>query len=551
MDETHIELAPVPHGGENGRERAVGLRAAETVSLVRLPLGRDVAVGDHVAALGAQLGDGVLRHAGPAQHDLRVRIRQRGAEREGVDPGGHAVDGVAGDIAEAAGLRHRAGDGAGDELAFIDAAVIGAHAGEGHGHRAVEDLAVGMLRGRPAAGADERGRRGEDHLRPVLDGGVEERVRLRALEGGIGLYAQLVAQDFLQAHSALFVRVDPGALLARAVVDEGHVQMAGQQHRVDQLGEDALPALLRSGAHVDGLRRGEQLRVGQDPLDRGGKLLCRHLLDVGELVELQPQQKQIARALVQLVPALRVQRAFKGAEGGQKALALLVGPNVVRLKAEGGLQLFVRAAAAEPDAVEPAETVEVHELVIEPDLLVLRPDGDDARDLPRDRRRVEALEHADALVALLDVESAEVFIAADRIADALRAEIGIAERDPLAAEFRLHRQQRHEIGGKGVAPSFALGADDAVHRHVDQAELRTPRGEMLVKDLVEDLRVGIFSFQNGLFIAFLPRLERGGILGLGFGNGHVSPPWRVKKYVGFLPSQDHYSMKRRRIQVDK
>ena len=306
--------------------------------------------------------------------------------------------------------------------------------------------------------------------------------------------------------------------------------MARQQHRVDQLGEDALPALLRSGAHVDGLRRGEQLRVGQDPLDRGGKLLCRHLLDVGELVQLQPQQKKIARVLIRIA-ALSAQRTLKGAESGQKVLALLVCPDVIRLKAERGLQLPVRAAAAEPDAIEPAETVEVHELVIEPDLLVLRPDGDDARDLPRDRRRVEALEHADALVALLHIETAEIFVAADRIADALRAEIGVAERDPLAAEFRPHRQQRHEIGGKGVAPSLALGADDAVHRHVDQAELRTPRGEMLVKDLVEDLRVGIFAFQNGLFIAFLPRLERGGILGLGFGNGHVSPPWHVKKLV--------------------
>ena len=72
-----------------------------------------------------------------------------------------------------------------------------------------------------------------------------------------------------------------------------------------------------------------------------------------------------------------------------------------------------------------------------------------------------------------------------------------------------------------------LATDDPVHRHFDNAQLRAPRGETLVEDLVENLRVRVFAFQNGFPVAFLPRFERGGILILGLGNGHTTPPYII------------------------
>src|SRR5699024_9007078 len=117
-----------------------GLDGAQTPASLGLARGRYVAVGYYVNPLLQQAADGVLAYAGPGETHAGVGVREPGAEGEGVDPGGDAEDGVAGDVADAVGFRHRPGDGAGDELALVDAGVIGAHAGVGHGDGAVEYL---------------------------------------------------------------------------------------------------------------------------------------------------------------------------------------------------------------------------------------------------------------------------------------------------------------------------------------------------------------------------------------------------------------------------
>lgn len=92
------------------------------------------------------------------------------------------------------------------------------------------------------------------------------------------------------------------------------------------------------------------------------------------------------------------------------------------------------------------------------DGLVVGVDGDDAGDIAGDGGGAEALEHADALVALLDVEAAHVLVAADGVAYALVAEVGGAELYPLEGELGVRPEQGHKIGRKGGAAALALGA---------------------------------------------------------------------------------------------
>ena len=70
-----------------------------------------------------------------------------GAQREGVDRSGYAENGVGGDIADAVIACHGPGDGAGDEFGFVDPPVVGADAGIGLIHGAVEKTHLGVFHG--------------------------------------------------------------------------------------------------------------------------------------------------------------------------------------------------------------------------------------------------------------------------------------------------------------------------------------------------------------------------------------------------------------------
>ena len=193
-------------------------------------------------------------------------------------------------------------------------------------------------------------------------------------------------------------------------------------------------------------------------------------------------------------------------EGGLKAAALLLGPDVIRVVAEVGLELGKAPAAAEVDLIDAAQAVEVHELVVDGDGLVVGVDGDDAGDIAGDGGGAEALEHADALVALLDVEAAHVLVAADGVAYALVAEVGGAELYPLEGELGVRTEQGHEIGRKGGAAALALGADYLVGGDVDDAEVDDAGDHGVVEYLVKDLKVRISPGEDAFAVGFLPGL---------------------------------------------
>ena len=103
-------------------------------------------------------------------------------------------------------------------------------------------------------------------------------------------------------------------------------------------------------------------------------------------------------------------------------------------------------------------------------------------DVRLDDGRAHALEHADPLVPLLDVEPAQVLVALDGVVDTL-AELGGAQVDPLHGKLRLRPHQGEEPGGEAVAPGLLRGAhhqvDGYVHYpqlHLGQLELVCPQG---------------------------------------------------------------------------
>lgn len=85
-------------------------------------------------------------------------------------------------------------------------------------------------------------------------------------------------------------------------------------------------------------------------------------------------------------------------ESGLEPAALVLGPDVVGVEAEGGLELGEAAAAAEVYLVDAAQAVEVKELVVDDDGLVVGVGGDDAGDVAWDGGGAEAFEELTRLL---------------------------------------------------------------------------------------------------------------------------------------------------------
>ena len=203
------------------------LNAAKAPGLPDAVRRGNVPVGDEGDPLPGQGVHGVLLHAGPAEGDLRPGICQLGPQGEGVDAGGNAEDWAAGHVPDAAAAAQSPGDGPGDILRLIDAAVIGTDPGVGHGDGAVQNTDLRVLRRRLPAGPDEGRRDGEEDLGPVLNG---------LLHGGLRLLPGAEAVEDLRFHPVLqhgfqvlppqVVGPGPVALLRQLVADEGHMQAA-------------------------------------------------------------------------------------------------------------------------------------------------------------------------------------------------------------------------------------------------------------------------------------------------------------------------------------
>ena len=182
LEDMLIELAPAPDRAAQGDGLAFLVVKIGAVVGVDPVLVGGVPVGDDPDAAVEEFPGGVALQAGPFQLDLRPGVGELGAQGEGVDGGGLAVDGIGAHIADAVVSGHGAGDGTGDELRLIDPGIIGAHRGIGHVQGAVEDAHLGEFHGDLQAGGDHQGAGGEDDLRALGNGGAQDKF---AVLGGI------------------------------------------------------------------------------------------------------------------------------------------------------------------------------------------------------------------------------------------------------------------------------------------------------------------------------------------------------------------------------
>ena len=220
-----VELAPVPEGRSQILQYAARTDEEGAELLLGAARHRCVAARNHRDALAGKDGQRVLLvgQAGPAQLNAGAGVDHAGTQRKGVDVGGHAEAGVIRHIADAVGAGHGPGDGAGDELGLVYAGVIGADAGVGHLHGAVEDAHRGVLDCRAQAGAHQLGAGGEYDVCAVGDGGFDQQVGVPAghsVEVGKGLHLALKYTGQLGA--AKLVLAGPGTGLRGALMDEGN-----------------------------------------------------------------------------------------------------------------------------------------------------------------------------------------------------------------------------------------------------------------------------------------------------------------------------------------
>lgn len=251
-DDVLIELAPVPE--RRGQVLQHAARAHQKCA--ELPLRavrhRCVAARDDRDAL---LSKDVQRvnlvgQTGPLQVDADIGVRHPRAERECVDVGRHAEAGVVGHIADAVPARHGTGNRAGDELGLIHAGVVGADAGVGHLHRAVQDVYLRVLDGGAQGRAYQLRAGRKDDIRTVGDRLLDKGIGVLARDGvEVGCRLDLALKHSVQLGTAKLMLACPGAGAGGTLMHKGNLQMAGRgvlagQDKIQQAG------LLRGGGLV-------------------------------------------------------------------------------------------------------------------------------------------------------------------------------------------------------------------------------------------------------------------------------------------------------------
>ena len=246
-----------------------------------------------------------------------------------------------------------------------------------------------------------------------------------------------------------------------------------------------------------------------DLLPHPGELLSdvggfRHL-QLGIAVYLDIAEHRVAAGGRQLRAAALLIGALKMVVGSRERVALVVRPLLARGLAQRLLQKRVAALLAELDKVHLAALVELHKLVIELHLLA-RSLGHDADDMTRYREGVEELEHADALVALLNVVAVHVLIRLDRLADAL-GQMRLAQAVPLVGEFRALLEKGHKVGGKGIDPAAGLGADNQLGGDLHHAEIYPHGDGGGGNEVVQHGQAGRFALEHTRAGFLLSQLE--------------------------------------------
>ena len=110
-------------------------------------------------------------------------------------------------------------------------------------------------------------------------------------------------------------------------------------------------------------------------------------------------------------------------------------------------------------------------------------------DLPRDRRRVEEFQNADALMAFLDVVAVHVLIDLDRVTDPF-LQMRSAETAPLFRKFGILGQDRHKIWRKGIRSCAGFRSDNELRRDLHRSQRERRRGVLRQNKVIQNREAG-------------------------------------------------------------
>ena len=393
------------------------------------------------------------------------------------------------------------------------------------------------------AGADELGRGGEHHLGPVSHRLLQQGFRfLRRVGAEVAADSDGGAQRLLQMLAAQIVGGGPGAGLRRALVDEGHMDVV-QPQQVEKT-RLAFGGRCFRADHRVGVGGGDEVfpHVFQTFFQRCGPQAAQ----VAVPVDLQPNQQCFFRRHGQAVAAQLEEDLAEVVEAGAEAAAVLLRPILVRRKAHAGGQLGKVTGLGEHDIVELGMTVEVQKLVVSHDLRVVAELGQNAVEHGVDAGSAIVFQYAQPLVALLDIEVAQIFIADQGITDALVAEMVAAQADPFGGKLRALRQQRQKAGREGGGPAGNLHADKAFHRDLRLADLTDGLDVDALQQLVQNGRMGRFSPGEGFLLLFQTLLQGSLVLGVGRVHMHGNRRSFPVKFCSYC-----YCIKKRWLRQEK
>ena len=437
---------------------------------------------------------------------------------------------IAAHVADPVILRHGTGNGTGDELALVDAAVVGTHRRIGHMDRTVEHLHLGIFHGHLQTGGDHLRGGGEDDIRTILRGLDHHPLRLL---GGVGVHVahrlHLPAHGLLQILPAHLMGHGPGRRGRGALVDEGHLHIIG----ADDLLQNAAAFL---GGRL-GTNHGSFLLQSLHIVPHFGKgffqLIAAHGAQFAVFVHLQPQQQRILRRHIQFLTTLGQERIPEILEIGPESADFRLSPGLSGGDSHRPGQLCIAAGFGKLGHIQPCQFVEFQKFRIglQPGRIpFLRHHPVDDAGNPG---RAEVFQHADPLIALLHIEVAQIFIAYDGFPDALLGQMGHAQADPLVGKLRIRIQHGQKIRIEGRDPSGGLGAHDPLRRNLHQTHVDAGlhRG---TGDFRQHLRIGVPAPGNAFFAFGLGQFHCFQIFFQCFGSGYVDhsgKPPRMELHV--------------------
>ena len=193
-----------------------------------------------------------------------------------------------------------------------------------------------------------------------------------------------------------------------------------------------------------------------------------------------------------------------GAEGA----ALLLRPGLSHTLPQGRQELGVIAGAAELNVIQLRSLVEVQKFIIGPDPGLISQGRHDPPHIARNPGRTKMAQHTDPLVALLNVEIAQIFEAGNGIPDALVSQMVPAQRNPFLGKLALNPQQGQEAWRKGADAAGGNGTHDPLCGNLHHADLLNRVGRVLRQELIEHLGLGGLSGQQ-VFSVFLLTMAHG------------------------------------------